>query len=75
MSSPSYRGVNSALSPNIGGASLTVDSLIQFMALSNANERPPNTNCINSLTGTTSDWKCLFAGYASRYLQSKMLWV
>ena len=47
-----------------GGSSITV----QFLNISNADERPPNTKCVNSLSSRNEDWKCLYIGYAMNYL-------
>ena len=73
---PLQDNINSGTPSDIGAAPVPPqDSIKQFMKISNADERPPNTKCLESLSTTTEDWQCFFSPKIVQYLDTKMLWL
>ena len=46
---------------NGGGSGNLISAIEQLMKITNADERPPNKKCIDSLPNSTFDYKCLFS--------------
>ena len=73
---PLQDNINSGIPSDIGAAPiLPQDTLRQFMTISNADERPPNTKCWESLSSPTEDWQCIFSPKVIQYFDTKMLWL